>query len=71
MCSDRTEWCSRARWFWCDSSTRGNAPECERGRDQAQIFCIGESGVEFHRKHIRRKLKLGREERLPIVLGAM
>jgi DNA-binding CsgD family transcriptional regulator len=37
----------------------------------AQIFCISEGGVEFHRSHIRKKLKLTREEKLPIVLGAM
>jgi tetratricopeptide (TPR) repeat protein/DNA-binding CsgD family transcriptional regulator len=39
--------------------------------EMAKIFCITESGVEFHRKHIRKKLKLGREEKLPIVLGGM
>ena len=39
--------------------------------EMAQIFCITESGVEFHRKNIRKKLKLGREEKLPIVLGGM
>jgi tetratricopeptide (TPR) repeat protein/DNA-binding CsgD family transcriptional regulator len=39
--------------------------------EMAQIFCISEGGVEFHRSHIRRKLKLTKEEKLPIVLGAM
>jgi tetratricopeptide (TPR) repeat protein/DNA-binding CsgD family transcriptional regulator len=42
-----------------------------KSSEMAQIFCITESGVEFHRKHIRKKLKLGREEKLPIVLGGM
>jgi DNA-binding CsgD family transcriptional regulator len=42
-----------------------------RTQDIAQIFCISEGGVEFHRKNIRRKLKLGHEEKLPLVLGAM
>ena len=42
-----------------------------KSHEMAQIFCITEAGVEFHRKNIRRKLKLGREEKLPIVLGAM
>ena len=42
-----------------------------KSHEMAQIFCISESGVEFHRKNIRKKLKLGREEKLPIVLGAM
>jgi tetratricopeptide (TPR) repeat protein/DNA-binding CsgD family transcriptional regulator len=42
-----------------------------KSQEMAKIFCITESGVEFHRKHIRKKLKLGREEKLPIVLGAM
>jgi DNA-binding CsgD family transcriptional regulator len=42
-----------------------------RTQDIAQIFCISEGGVEFHRKNIRKKLKLGREEKLPIVLGVM
>jgi DNA-binding CsgD family transcriptional regulator len=42
-----------------------------KSHEMAQIFCITEVGVEFHRKNIRRKLKLEREERLPLVLGAM
>ena len=42
-----------------------------KSHEMAQIFCISEKGVEFHRTNIRRKLKLGREEKLPLVLGAM
>jgi DNA-binding CsgD family transcriptional regulator len=42
-----------------------------KSHEIAGIFCITEAGVEFHRKNIRRKLKLEREEKLPIVLGAM
>jgi DNA-binding CsgD family transcriptional regulator len=42
-----------------------------KSHEIAQIFCISEAGVEFHRKHIRKKLKLEREEKLPLVLGAM
>jgi tetratricopeptide (TPR) repeat protein/DNA-binding CsgD family transcriptional regulator len=42
-----------------------------KSHEIAGIFCITEAGVEFHRRNIRRKLKLGREEKLPIVLGAM
>jgi tetratricopeptide (TPR) repeat protein/DNA-binding CsgD family transcriptional regulator len=37
----------------------------------AQIFCTTEKGVEFHRTNIRRKLGVRREEKLPVVLGAM
>ena len=42
-----------------------------KSHEIAGIFCISESGVEFHRQNIRRKLKLRKEEKLPIVLGAM
>jgi tetratricopeptide (TPR) repeat protein/DNA-binding CsgD family transcriptional regulator len=42
-----------------------------KSHEMAQIFCISEAGVEFHRANIRRKLGLKREEKLPIVLGAM
>jgi tetratricopeptide (TPR) repeat protein/DNA-binding CsgD family transcriptional regulator len=42
-----------------------------KSHEIAGIFCITEAGVEFHRKNIRRKLKLEREEKLPLVLGAM
>jgi DNA-binding CsgD family transcriptional regulator len=42
-----------------------------KSQEMAQIFCISEAGVEFHRANIRRKLGLKREEKLPIVLGAM
>jgi hypothetical protein len=42
-----------------------------KSHEMAQVFCITEPGIEFHRRNIRGKLKLQREERLPIVLGAM
>jgi DNA-binding CsgD family transcriptional regulator len=42
-----------------------------KSHEMAQIFCITEDGVEFHRRNIRRKLGLKKEEKLPIVLGAM
>src|SRR5207302_3044889 len=42
-----------------------------KSHEMAQIFCITEAGVEFHRKNIRKKLRLEREEKLPLVLGAM
>jgi DNA-binding CsgD family transcriptional regulator len=42
-----------------------------KSHEIAGIFCITEAGVVFHRTNIRRKLKLGKEEKLPIVLGAM
>jgi tetratricopeptide (TPR) repeat protein/DNA-binding CsgD family transcriptional regulator len=42
-----------------------------KSHEMAKIFCISEGGVEFHRTNIRRKLKLTKEEKLPIVLGAM
>jgi DNA-binding CsgD family transcriptional regulator len=42
-----------------------------KSHEMAKVFCITEGGVEFHRRNIRRKLKLTKEEKLPIVLGAM
>jgi DNA-binding CsgD family transcriptional regulator len=42
-----------------------------RSHEIASLFCITEEGVNFHRTNIRRKLKLKREEKLPLVLGAM
>jgi tetratricopeptide (TPR) repeat protein/DNA-binding CsgD family transcriptional regulator len=42
-----------------------------KSHEIASLFCITEEGVEFHRRNVRRKLKLNREEKLPIVLGAM
>jgi len=42
-----------------------------KSHEIAGIFCITEAGVEFHRKNIRRKLGLTKEEKLPIVLGGM
>jgi DNA-binding CsgD family transcriptional regulator len=51
-----------------------NLSYCRSGRKSheiASLFCITEQGVEFHRRNIRRKLKLKKEEKLPIVLGAM
>ena len=42
-----------------------------KSHEIAQIFCTTDRGVEFHRLNIRKKLKLQREEKLPIVLGAM
>jgi len=42
-----------------------------KSHEIASLFCITEEGVEFHRKNIRRKLGLRKEEKLPIVLGGM
>lgn len=40
-----------------------------KSHETASLFCITERGVEFHRVNIRQKLKLRKEEKLPIVLG--
>jgi len=42
-----------------------------KSHEIAGIFCISEAGVEFHCKHIRKKLGLRKEEKLPVVLGGM
>jgi DNA-binding CsgD family transcriptional regulator/tetratricopeptide (TPR) repeat protein len=42
-----------------------------KSHEIAGIFCITEAGVVFHRTNIRKKLKLGKDEKLPIVFGAM
>jgi DNA-binding CsgD family transcriptional regulator len=42
-----------------------------KSHEIACIFCITEAGVVFHRTNIRKKLKLGKDEKLPIVFGAM
>jgi DNA-binding CsgD family transcriptional regulator len=42
-----------------------------KSHEIASIFCVTERGVEFHRANIRRKLKLSKEEKLPLVLGTM
>jgi DNA-binding CsgD family transcriptional regulator len=42
-----------------------------KSHEMAQIFCISEDGVDFHRRNIRRKLQMKKEEKLPLVLGAM
>jgi len=42
-----------------------------KSHEIAGIFCITEDGVRFHRRNIRRKLGLRKEEELPVVLGGM
>jgi len=42
-----------------------------KSREIARLMGISESGAEYHRRNIRRKLKLGKEEKLVLVLGAM
>jgi len=42
-----------------------------KSHEIAALICTTERGVEFHRVNIRQKLKLRKEEKLPIVLGAM
>ena len=42
-----------------------------KSHEIAGIFCISEDGVDFHRRNIRKKLQMKKEEKLPIVLGAM
>ena len=42
-----------------------------KSHEIAQIFCTTEKGVEFHRGNIRKKLHLKKEEKLPVVLGAL
>jgi xylulokinase len=42
-----------------------------KSREMVSLFCITEAEVRVHRRNIRRKLKLQKEESLPLVLRAM
>jgi DNA-binding CsgD family transcriptional regulator len=42
-----------------------------KSREMANLFGISEREVRSYRRNIRRKLQMKREEKLPLVLGAM